>query len=528
MGWAKPKEKREQIVLFAEKLDDAIAKDHSVRTLVGILEKVHWTSWEAEYDLTKGQPPIHPRILAGVILYGLLKRIRTSRALEEALQVRMDFRWLAEGRSIDHSTIAKFRTAHGKLLADLFVQIGLIAQQMGHLTLVTLGYDGTRLRASNRRSGTRTPAELREAKEQLAAEFAAHQEAVEKAQTSEDEMFDAATADDAQQKAADAQRKAEQLTRQSDRVDAALAEIERIENEGKKVPERLPITDPESRIAKNKEGGFAPNYNPTATVDADSGLIAACDVIRGIDEQSHLHESIDQVREDFLDGDRDREIEVLADGLMATGENIAACDEKHVDLYTPAGPANPAYREDPREPIAAEKLDALPLRGKCPKRGEADTRTFDKSAFLYDAEADVYYCPMGKSLERKSQRQDHRGDERFLYRADKSDCSECPLRAKCFTNSRNQYGRRIECGRHEQAKQAHARSMQSQESRAKYARRAAVTERPFAVIKRHFGVREFLVRGLEKVRCEWRLLCIAHNLHRLLCLQGHEARSSVP
>ena len=37
--------------------------------------------------------------------------------------------------------------------------------------------------------------------------------------------------------------------------------------------------------AVGDEGGFAPNYNPTATVDAESGLIAACDVISGIDEQ---------------------------------------------------------------------------------------------------------------------------------------------------------------------------------------------------------------------------------------------------
>ena len=125
-----------------------------------------------------------------------------------------------------------------------------------------------------------------------------------------------------------------------------------------------------------------PNYNPTATVDADSGLIAAADVISGIDEQSHLHEAIDQVREDFMGGDTQRPIEVLADGLMATGENIAACEDKNVDFYTPAGPENPAYREDPSEPVAAEKIADLPLRGKRPKKGEKDTRTFDKSAFI--------------------------------------------------------------------------------------------------------------------------------------------------
>jgi transposase len=522
MMWAKPKESRDQIVLFAEKLDDAIPPDHCVRLLACLLDKVDWSAWESVYDLTKGQPPIHPKILAGVILHGLLKRIRTSRGLEEALTVRMDFRWLAEGRTIDHSTIAKFRTAHDELLADLFVQIGLIAQQMGHLTLVTLGYDGTRMRASNRNTGTRTPEELRNAKQQLAAEFQTHREAIEKAQTSEDEIFDAA-------KAAELASKSESLQRASDRVEAALAEIAAIEASGKKVPARLPITDPQCRIAPNKEGGFAANYNPTVTVDVDSGLIAACDVISGLDEQSHMHEAIDEVRRDFLQGDTEQRVEMLADGLMATGENIAACEAKNVDFYSPAGPENPAYRENPSEPVAAEKLGDLPVRGKRPKKGEEDNRRFAKSAFLYDPEADLYYCPMGKTLERKVERNSEPGQERFIYRAEKSECAGCPLRAKCFKDRHNKYGRQIESGTHETATQAHAAKMQDDESSEKYSRRAAATERPFAVIKHGFGVRSFLVRGLRKVRAEWRLLCIAHNLHRLFSLiaQGR-ARETVP
>ncbi len=521
MGWAKAKESREQLVLFPEKLDDAIPTDHPVRTVWALLQKIDWKSWEDQYVLINGQPPIHPSILVGVILYGQLKRIRTSRALEDALQVRMDFRWLAEGRTIDHSTIAKFRTAHPDRLREVFVQLGLIAEQMGHLTLVTLGYDGTRLRASNRRSGTRTPDELRQAKEALAKEFAAHHEAAKKAQSQEDEVFDAAE----KAAAADLESRGKRLQLESDRIEAALAEIQKIEASGKKVPDRIPITDPECRIAKNKEGGFGTNYNPTATVDAESGLIVAHDVISGIDEQSHMHEAIDQVRRDFMDGDTERRIGVLADGLMATGENIAACPEKNVEFFTPAGPNNPAYRDDPRQPVAEDRIGDLPLRGKHPKKGEADTRTFDKSAFLYDAEADVYYCPMGKTLERRSERSK---SERYLYRIAKSECAECPLRTKCFKNSRNQYGRRIENGKHERVKQAHTAKMQTEPSRKKYAQRAAVTERPFALIKRGFGVREFLVRGLNKVRAEWTLLCIAHNLHRLLSLSRPQARASVP
>ena len=109
MDWAKSPQCRDQLVLFPSRLDDAIRPDHNVRLLDDILRQLDWSEWESAYDLRRGQPPIHPRILASVILYGLLTRIRTSRALEEALEVRLDFRWLVEGRSIDHTTLSEFR-----------------------------------------------------------------------------------------------------------------------------------------------------------------------------------------------------------------------------------------------------------------------------------------------------------------------------------------------------------------------------------------------------------------------------------
>jgi len=80
------------------------------RLLDEILGALDWRAWEAHYDGKRGQPPIHPRILASVLIYGLLTRIRSSRMLEQSLRQRLDFIWLVEGRSIDHTTIAKFRT----------------------------------------------------------------------------------------------------------------------------------------------------------------------------------------------------------------------------------------------------------------------------------------------------------------------------------------------------------------------------------------------------------------------------------
>ena len=40
-------------------------------------------------------------------------------------------------------------------------------------------------------------------------------------------------------------------------------------------------------------------------------------------------------------------------------------------------------------------------------------------------------------------------------------------------------------------------------------------ESPFGVIKAVMGVRQFLVRGLHKVKGEWTLICTAYNLKRL-------------
>lgn len=510
MFWAHAPHPRTGLVLFQTTLDDIIPEDHPVRLLDSILDKIDWSSWVAPYRSFKGMRPIHPRVMVSVLLYGLLKRVRTTRNLEDALTVRNDFRWLAEGRVIDHTTLAKFRTGNTDGLKRLFVQIGLIAREIGQLELQQLGYDGTRIRASNRRTGTRTPEELREAKKALEAQFAEHEEAINNAETKEDEAFDAAAQ-------SDRKRKKKQVGDKLKAVEKALEVIEAIEEEGKQVPDRIPTTDPESRICPNKEGGFSPNHTPTVTTDIDSGMIVDTDVISGTDEQNHMHDAVDRVRENF-GVEPEQTVELLADGLMVTGANVSQCDAKNIKFYSPPGKPNPAYRADPSQPLSAAKIAKLPLRGPEPKAGEEDTRTFDKSAFIYDQAQNVYWCPQGKKLTQYCETKDHRGDVRYGYRADKNVCAACPFKDKCFKNTRNQYGRRIECGEHEKALQSHAAEMRKPESKQIYKRRAAATERPFATIKHAFGIRAFLTRGLARVRDEWRWACCACNLLRLMNL----------
>src|SRR6185369_14242069 len=93
--WAEPPLQRERTPLYVPTLDSVIAEDDPVRLVDEVLAQVDWSIWEAEYKHRgHGQPPIHPRVLAAAILYGLIRSIRSSRKLEEACVYRFDFIWL--------------------------------------------------------------------------------------------------------------------------------------------------------------------------------------------------------------------------------------------------------------------------------------------------------------------------------------------------------------------------------------------------------------------------------------------------
>ena len=57
--------------------------------------------------------------------------------------------------------------------------------------------------------------------------------------------------------------------------------------------------------------------------------------------------------------------------------------------------------------------------------------------------------------------------------------------------------------------------LQSEEGKALYAKRNHTVETAFGIIKAVMGFREFMLRGLEKVRGEWCLGCLSYNLKRL-------------
>jgi transposase len=60
-----------------------------------------------------------------------------------------------------------------------------------------------------------------------------------------------------------------------------------------------------------------------------------------------------------------------------------------------------------------------------------------------------------------------------------------------------------------------ADTLKSEAGSAAYRRRKAIVEAPNGWIKAVLGFRQFSLRGIEKVRAEWKLVCLALNLRRM-------------
>lgn len=67
-------------------------------------------------------------------------------------------------------------------------------------------------------------------------------------------------------------------------------------------------------------------------------------------------------------------------------------------------------------------------------------------------------------------------------------------------------------------------TLRTQAGRAAYALRKQTVEPVFGIIKSVMGFRQFLLRGLDKVRNEWTLVCLAWNLKRMAALRPKSAQ----
>jgi hypothetical protein len=194
--------------------------------------------------------------------------------------------------------------------------------------------------------------------------------------------------------------------------------------------------------------------------------------------------------------------QVVADAGFTTRETILEMAERRVDFL--GATVEAGKRSQPRPGVEA---------------------AFRAEAFLYQAASDFYRCPAGKELRHRGLPGTRVGVRHHVYQAKKTDCRGCVFRKKCCAGTSP---RRIVRAQDAPAVEAFKAKMQTAAAQAIYRLRAAVAEFPHAWLKAKIGLRQFRVRGLEKVRCEALWACLAYNLAQWVRLRWKVQNAAGP
>jgi len=244
---------------------------------------------------------------------------------------------------------------------------------------------------------------------------------------------------------------------------------------------QVSVTDPDTRKMPTAHGMMV-GYNAQMAVDAKHKLIAADDVTSDVTDFQQLANVALEAKANLgLE-----QAEVLADSGYYNAAEVSRCVEQNLIPYIPKADTS-----------------ANTARG-----------LYGKSQFKYDAAKDAYVCPAGATLTYRFATYEL-GRELRYYRA--SGCKSCALKSRC---TRNKANRTITREENEHLMEAMAQRMRAQPGKFKL--RKTLAEHPFGTIKRWFGYTHFLLKGLEKVRCEWSLTTLVYNLKRVLNLVSFE------
>src|SRR5215470_12067270 len=114
------------------RLGDCLPPDHLARFVVDTIAHLDLSAIYARYG-ARGGEPYAPEILLGLLFYGYATGVFSSRKIERATDESAPFRFIAGNLHPDHDTLASFRKTFLPELKGLFVQILLIAREVGVL-----------------------------------------------------------------------------------------------------------------------------------------------------------------------------------------------------------------------------------------------------------------------------------------------------------------------------------------------------------------------------------------------------------
>ena len=385
---------RETGFLLPPSVDEWLPERHLARFVVEVIDGLDLRAMSGDYR-GSGSASYHPRMLLGILVYGYATGVFSSRKLERATYDSVAFRFIAANDHPDHDTIASFRRRFLKEIKGLFVQVLMLAREMGVLKLGTIGLDGTKIHANASRHSALSYERAGKIEAQLKAEVAdlmARAEAADKWDVADgmsipDEL---ALREERVRKIAEARAKIE--ARAKERHARELAEHEakmaarevrqaatgkkpggkppRPPTEGPLPGDQVNLTDEESRIMPVAGGGFDQCYNAQAAVAAGSLLVVAADVVQAPNDKSQVEPMLGKIG--ALPEELGEAENLLADSGYYSAGNVEACEKAGIEPMIAMGrqphhpPLNERFGKAPDAPENPTPVEAMAHRLKTP------------------------------------------------------------------------------------------------------------------------------------------------------------------
>jgi transposase len=277
-------------------IDDCLSADHLARFIVAIVAMLDLSAFYVCYAAVGGEP-FDPKVLLALLLYAYATGVFSSRKIEKATHEVIPFRFIAGGLHPDHSTLAWFRKQFLAEIKLAFVQVLVVAREMGYLTLGNVSLDGSKVHADASKSHAVSYGRLLELEARLQQEVDELLALGEQADQTElpqgldietevafrqDRLLNLAKAKRVLEARAEERYQlewAEYQAKLQAREEKAQetggkprgAEPQPPEQTGPRDKDQYNFTDPESRIMKNStNGGFDQHYNVQVAVDQDN------------------------------------------------------------------------------------------------------------------------------------------------------------------------------------------------------------------------------------------------------------------
>ncbi len=463
---------RYQVTLLPEALDDFVSEDNPVRVIDVFVNSLQLKTlgFEGVDAKQTGRPGYHPATMLKLYIYGYLNRIQSSRRLEKESHRNVELMWLLERLTPDFKTIADFRKNNSKGIKNACRTFIELCRQMHMFTDVVVAIDGSKFKAVNGKPNNFT---LQKAKD--------HIERIE--QNIHKYLSQLDEADKNHQSDANTELMATKLAWLKQR----LGELQKIQSTLEQLPDKqLSLTDPDARLMKTHHLNRQVCYNVQAAVDTKHHLIVAHEVTNTTDRGQLL--AVTKLTQEAVG---QKNMTVLADKGYYSRKDIKAIQDEGVRAMIPKG-------------------DTSGADGK---------GLFNRLAFKYDREQDIYICPTGQELQNRFTVMED-GLEQDMY-FNNIACSNCSSRAKCTTAKRGP--RKIRRWVHEDEMEDMQERLDA-DPETIVLRRQTV-EHPFGTIKMWMGATHFLTRRFKNVSTEMSLHVLAYNLKRMLSIWGVESLS---